>query len=471
MAKSNSKKNVLKNAQKAAVASSLNAVANNKKKGNATASQKSAASTSQKASKKKVAIAPKAKGNRNTSKKKSQKVIAGRPYKETASKTKAKTKAKKPQTGKYSAQKSGTSKQKKAGGSVKLSAAKKAIIIAIAAVLVVFGCTCVAFASIEQSRSQHVPDTTILDGQLDISGMTEPELREVLTARVANEISTTLTLNVGDVSHQIRMADIGAIDVDATVKQAFAPYGDNPVARYFMTMGELVTGGSPQFDVCTMCVVDEQMLADKIADISANSGAEPRNAGYAFDASTRSLVLSPAKQGVIMNEDATKRSIEEALASPSNGDPKRLMIQADATVAEPESYVPGQAIYVDTRRCYVQLYEDGALVEQFPCTPGTSGYATPTGDFYLSYKDPAPTWYNPHSGWSEGMADTIPPGPSNPLGVRALAVSCGNGIFIHGTTNSGGLGSPGSHGCVRLSNNNIVKLYDMVSEGIPIIIR
>ena len=69
------------------------------------------------------------------------------------------------------------------------------------------------------------------------------------------------------------------------------------------------------------------------------------------------------------------------------------------------------------------------------------------------------------------MEETIAPGPSNPLGVRALAVSCGGGIFLHGTTNTGGLGSPGSHGCVRLSNSNIVELYDRVSVGIPIIIR
>lgn len=50
-------------------------------------------------------------------------------------------------------------------------------------------------------------------------------------------------------------------------------------------------------------------------------------------------------------------------------------------------------------------------------------------------------------------------------------MSCGGGIFLHGTTNTGGLGSPGSHGCVRLSNSNIVELYDRVSVGIPIIIR
>ena len=172
-----------------------------------------------------------------------------------------------------------------------------------------------------------------------------------------------------------------------------------------------------------------------------------------------------------MDEPATVARIEEALAGADNGDPERLSIQAEAIITEPESNDPGQGIFVDTRKCRVHLYENGVEVVSYPCTPGMSGYATPKGDFTLSYKDPAPIWYNPHSDWSEGMEETIAPGPSNPLGVRALAVSCGGGIFLHGATNTGGLGSPGSHGCVRLSNSNIVELYDRVSVGIPIIIR
>lgn len=481
MAKSNSKKKVLKNAQKVAAVSSLNSVANNKKKSQsdnkAASAQKSTASSAKKDAKKtSPATAPKAKGKKNTSKKKSQKVVAGRPWKDKAVKGKHSASSK---AGKFSAHSAAALKQtgkdeKNDGKKIakgKMSAGKRVLIVCAAVVALVFAGSCIAFAAIEQSRSEHVPQTTMLDGQVDVSGLTEEELREVVEARVANEISTTLTLNVGDTNHQIRMADIGTINIDRTIEQAFAPYGDNLVTRYFMTMGEFFQTDPPEFDVSTMCDVDHEMLEDEIARISANSGAGPKNAGYAFDDGTRSLVIAPAKQGVIVNEPETVGIIEEVLAAPGNGDPKRLMIQADVTVAEPESYAPGQAILVDTVRCFVQLYQDGEMVEQFDCTPGTSGYATPTGDFYLSYKDAAPTWYNPHSAWSEGMEETIPPGPSNPLGVRALAVSCGNGIFIHGTSNVGGLGSPGSHGCVRLSNNNITKLFDMVSEGIPIIIR
>ena len=353
----------------------------------------------------------------------------------------------------------------------KMSAAKKAFIVFAAAIVVVFGCCCFAFAAAEESRSQYVPETTMLDGQIDVSGMTETELRDLLTRRVESGIATTLTLSAGDSSHSIEMAEIGTIDIDETVKQAFAPYRANPVVRVIATIGELIGAAPDVYDICTVCVVDHDALASRVTAIAADANTPAKNAGYAYDKGSNALVIAEATHGVVMDEEATVARIEKALGSANNGDPSRLAIQAEAAISEPESNDPGQGIFVDTRNCRVHLYENGVEVVSYPCTPGMSGYATPKGDFYLSYKDPAPTWYNPHSDWSEGMEETIGPGPSNPLGVRALAVSCGNGIFLHGTTNIGGLGSPGSHGCVRLSNNNIVELYDRVSAGIPIIIR
>lgn len=415
MAKGTSKSNVLKNAQKVAAATTMDSVARN------------------------------------------------------AGKYDAKNRAKKADAQASSKPVSGPQHAKKSGK--RMSAAKKAFIVFAAAIVVVFGCCCFAFAGAEESRSQYVPETTMLDGQIDVSGMTEDELRDLLTRRVEGGIATTIMLSAGDKSHPIEMSEIGSIDIDATVDQAFAPYRANPVMRVIATIGELVGAEPDSYDICTVCVVDRDALVNRVAAIAQAANAPAKNAGYAYDKASNKLVIAQATQGVVMDEAATVARIEKALGSASNGDPSRLAIQAEASISEPESNDPGQGIFVDTRNCRVHLYENGEEVVSYPCTPGMSGYATPKGDFYLSYKDPAPTWYNPHSDWSEGMEDVIGPGPSNPLGVRALAVSCGGGIFLHGTTNTGGLGSPGSHGCVRLSNSNIVELYDRVSTGIPIIIR
>lgn len=386
-----------------------------------------------------------------------------------AGKYDAKNRVKKVDSQKASKSASGPKHSKKP--EKKMSAARKALIVFVAAMLVVLGCCCVAFAASEESRSQYVPEATMLDGQVDISGMTADELRALLVKRVEGGIGTTITLEAGDSSHTIEMGDIGSIDIDATVEQAFAPYRANPVVRVFVSIGELVGMPPAGYNVCTVCVVDHDALADRVSAVARKASTPAKNAGYAYDKASNALVVAAATQGVEMDEPATVARIEQVLVDVGNGDPERLSIQAEAIITEPESNDPGQGIFVDTRKCRVHLYEDGVEVVSYPCTPGMSGYATPKGDFTLSYKDPAPIWYNPHSDWSEGMEETIAPGPSNPLGVRALAVSCGGGIFLHGTTNTGGLGSPGSHGCVRLSNSNIVELYDRVSVGIPIIIR
>lgn len=38
-------------------------------------------------------------------------------------------------------------------------------------------------------------------------------------------------------------------------------------------------------------------------------------------------------------------------------------------------------------------------------------------------------------------------------------------IYIHGTHEEGLLGSPASHGCIRMSNRDVIELFDRVKEG------
>ena len=49
------------------------------------------------------------------------------------------------------------------------------------------------------------------------------------------------------------------------------------------------------------------------------------------------------------------------------------------------------------------------------------------------------------------------------LGVRRL--NLGNGYALHGTNRPETIGHSVSHGCIRLRNEDITKLYDMVPVG------
>lgn len=41
-------------------------------------------------------------------------------------------------------------------------------------------------------------------------------------------------------------------------------------------------------------------------------------------------------------------------------------------------------------------------------------------------------------------------------------------IYIHGTPDSAPLGTPGSHGCIRMRNADLVELFDLVPAGTPV---
>lgn len=39
------------------------------------------------------------------------------------------------------------------------------------------------------------------------------------------------------------------------------------------------------------------------------------------------------------------------------------------------------------------------------------------------------------------------------------------GIWVHGTPHEGNIGTPCSHGCIRMNNHDICQLFDLVQEG------
>ncbi len=44
-------------------------------------------------------------------------------------------------------------------------------------------------------------------------------------------------------------------------------------------------------------------------------------------------------------------------------------------------------------------------------------------------------------------------------------------IYIHGTPDEGLIGTPASHGCVRMKNHDVMELFDRVDVGTPVLIE
>jgi hypothetical protein len=103
----------------------------------------------------------------------------------------------------------------------------------------------------------------------------------------------------------------------------------------------------------------------------------------------------------------------------------------------------------------LELFQDDSLIRHYIVAIGDTAYPTPIGSFTVTRVDWDPWWIPPASEWAQKDSVT-PPGPRNPMGRVRLAFR--EMYFIHGTPYPHSVGSPASHGCVRLSNTNAIDL-------------
>ena len=125
----------------------------------------------------------------------------------------------------------------------------------------------------------------------------------------------------------------------------------------------------------------------------------------------------------------------------------------------------GKTIVVDISDNTLVLYDGTAVEEEYRVATGAPGFPTPIGTFEVVRKAEDPTWVNPDPlGWGNDYPASIPPGPGNPLGTRAMYLDA-PGIRIHGTYNESSIGTFASHGCVRMTIADSEALYELVPVG------
>jgi hypothetical protein len=103
----------------------------------------------------------------------------------------------------------------------------------------------------------------------------------------------------------------------------------------------------------------------------------------------------------------------------------------------------------------------------------TWNFATPRGTFEVKYKEENPTWIAPDWYFIENNLP-VPPREDRrrffPGGLGAAAVYIGKDLAIHGTDKPELLGQRVSHGCIRLSNRDALRLYHNVQVGTEVVI-
>lgn len=118
-------------------------------------------------------------------------------------------------------------------------------------------------------------------------------------------------------------------------------------------------------------------------------------------------------------------------------------------------------IVIHVRAARLELYRAGRVVLRTRIAPGAPATPTPLGRFYVTER-------------------LVPKDPNGPWGPAALGTSAfspvltnwvdGGPVGIHGTDQPQVIGHPASHGCIRLPNDQMKRLFAAVPAGTPIVI-
>jgi lipoprotein-anchoring transpeptidase ErfK/SrfK len=145
-------------------------------------------------------------------------------------------------------------------------------------------------------------------------------------------------------------------------------------------------------------------------------------------------------------------------------------------------------IEISIREQKLDLIRDGETLRSFPISSSRFGLGseegsnkTPLGQFKVSEKighdmppgtifqsrvplqpdDPLPQtedWITSRILWLEGLEEHN-------------ANTRDRFIYIHGTKHEDKVGTPDSHGCIRMRNADVIELFTLVNEGTPVIIK
>ncbi|CAN5869162.1 L,D-transpeptidase [soil metagenome] len=116
----------------------------------------------------------------------------------------------------------------------------------------------------------------------------------------------------------------------------------------------------------------------------------------------------------------------------------------------------------------------GKVLMYAPVTSGSERDPLPLGEWKVNGVGRNPTFrYNPDLFWDADPAHTkalIPAGPNNPVGLVWVDISKEH-YGLHGTPEPATIGRSQSHGCVRLTNWDALRLADLVKPGTRVIFQ
>jgi len=128
----------------------------------------------------------------------------------------------------------------------------------------------------------------------------------------------------------------------------------------------------------------------------------------------------------------------------------------------------------DTTKTLTVQDAAGNVVFFAPVTVGSTHDPLPVGDWKVNGVQRNPAFnYNPELFWDANPTQSkakLAPGPNNPVGSVWIDLSKEH-YGIHGTPEPSRIGYTESHGCIRLTNWDAVRLAQLVGPGTKVVLR
>jgi len=341
---------------------------------------------------------------------------------------------------------------------------KTKIALATVVALVALGAA-VAYAY-DSSQSDTIAEGVTIGG-VEVGGMDEAQAKRAVRRQLLAPLQHPIRVGYDGETWRLPGERLKVrTDLDAAVEEALEVSRDGGLPARIV---RYVTGDEVDERVSADVTYSQQAINRFVRRIAEDLNREPRDA--TVEASGASLAIVPAEHGRKLRDNLLTEQLEAAV----------LNADADHTIAARTNSVAPEISGEEVASAYptyltlergsytLRLWKDLKLAKTYTVAVGQVGLETPEGLYHIQNKQVDPTWNVPESDWAGDLAgQSIPPGPSNPLKARWMGIYEGAGI--HGTEETGSLGTAASHGCVRMAIPDVEELYDEVEVGTPIYI-
>jgi lipoprotein-anchoring transpeptidase ErfK/SrfK len=318
-----------------------------------------------------------------------------------------------------------------------------------------------ATAAAQSGEEPRIPPGAKAGGQ-DVGNLTLSEAAAKLDGVFGARFARDMQVRVAGKRFTVHTKDVGfAFDALKSARRANIAASSAPKAP----------DGSVAVDAPLATSIDAAKLAATVAKIDARSTKPARDATVRI--TLQHLRVRQGRSGASLSAKHLGERIAAALANPDGPRilrGKRQVVHPKVRTRDLKRGRYSTVITVSQSEFRLRLFKHLKFVKSYGVAVGQPAYPTPNGLFSIANKAVNPTWNVPDSPWAGALRNESVAGGSeqNPLKARWMGIV--NGVGIHGTAESGSIGSRASHGCIRMNVPDVIDLYPRVPVGTPVLI-